>query len=368
MDTLTQDPNMASGRPQPPAEPLVLPEGVRLHYELLGQADAPRLLVLCPSSAPLTDVWPLIAGRGAASAFDAHFRCLSLDYRGIGESSKSGEPSVAPWPAPSIHVFVDDVLALLHHVGWNRCHVIGLSFGAAVAQELLLRRPSDVSFGRVLMVCPTCDIRDHASAEGAYPLHELLSLGADERSEQTLLLADTRRDSEWLESRIGQAAMYYMRQAENAIATKPGALEGRRFQLLARSRHAIYDRLRAATGEAAPPADTTGLLAGQSGAPPLCESVLIFASVFDAIAPPATARRLQASIKGSGLLWFSTGHWPVLPRECAADFGSAAVAFLAGKPLPSSVLQAAALAEEQIPKPAADAGTSWLCDGSCVLL
>jgi pimeloyl-ACP methyl ester carboxylesterase len=89
---------------------------------------------------------------------------VRLDLRGFGEST--GRPS-----GPLDHVA--DVLATLDHVGVDRCHLVGASFGAGVATEVALTRPDLV---RSVLLCPpggsllatmTPDLRRFVDAENA---------------------------------------------------------------------------------------------------------------------------------------------------------------------------------------------------------
>ena len=218
-------------------------DGVRLHFTRYGNPSpqAQRLLVLCPSNTTLTELQPLISGPGSAVKLDRDFSCLIFDYRGIGKSSKPGEPT--PWPAPSMELFVNDVLELLNHVGWTSCHIIAFSFGAAVAQELLLQSVSAFTAQRVLLVCPAGDIDVDRTGAGSVALHELLELDTDHRLERMLLLADTRRTYSWLEGEQGQAAMFYLRGVEDNLGASSGALEGRKFQYLSRKGTSTFERL-----------------------------------------------------------------------------------------------------------------------------
>ena len=117
---------------------LVLPSLVKIHYKLWGApgASAPKLLLLCPSHTSMADLQTYVVGPTAAVKCFDQFSCLSLDYRGMGESSMPSDGE--PWPAPTVSVYADDVRALLAYVGWTSCNVAGFSFGGAVAQELLL--------------------------------------------------------------------------------------------------------------------------------------------------------------------------------------------------------------------------------------
>ena len=71
--------------------------------------------------------------------------------------------------------YAADAAALLDHVGWDTCRVVGVSFGGMVAQELAVTSPERVE--RLALLCTS-----PGGASGAsYPLHELAALPTDER-------------------------------------------------------------------------------------------------------------------------------------------------------------------------------------------
>ncbi len=71
---------------------------------------------------------------GQLRAFARRFRCLAVDNRDVGQSSSADRPyTVADMAA--------DVAALLDHLGVPAAHVVGLSMGGMIAQELALARP-----------------------------------------------------------------------------------------------------------------------------------------------------------------------------------------------------------------------------------
>jgi pimeloyl-ACP methyl ester carboxylesterase len=336
--------------------------------------------VLLPSNCTFSDIKPMLVGPGSVVKLDRHFQCLAMEYRGTGASSMPGAPGEATWPAPSMSVFVDDVLSLLDEACWPTCHILAISFGAAVAQELLLRRASGFTAARVLLICPASDVDYGRTGHGCFPLSELLELPMQERSEKMLQLADTRRDAFWLEGEMGQAGLFYMRKVEDALAAAAGGIEGRRYQYMARAGHRSIDRLAEASGgtSAAPAAaegaaaaddESRQLLSGGAVGtppplpPPLYEGVCILAAVHDGIAPPKSVQRLCASLCGCSLVWFDSGHWPNVARECPSRLAPAVLAFLSGTPLPRDVLDASADAETRIGEPAGD-----VCPDTCALL
>lgn len=103
---------------------------VALHYEVSG--DGPALCLLTG------------LGFGAWSwylqipALSQHFTTIAIDNRGIGES-------IAP-PGPfSIADMANDAAALIRALDCGPAHILGLSLGGFIAQELVLRHPDLVS-------------------------------------------------------------------------------------------------------------------------------------------------------------------------------------------------------------------------------
>jgi 3-oxoadipate enol-lactonase len=69
--------------------------------------------------------------------FSQRYRTIVFDNRGVGRSAK-------PPGTYTIHQMADDAAALLDALDIRRAHVIGISMGGMIAQELTLRHPERV--------------------------------------------------------------------------------------------------------------------------------------------------------------------------------------------------------------------------------
>ena len=103
---------------------------LEMYYELHGTGD--RLLLISGTGGDLR-ANPL---RGTG-VLEQRFEVAMYDQRGLGQTSK---PDVDYTMAD----YADDAVALLDVLGWDRVHVMGVSFGGMVAQHVALRHPPRV--------------------------------------------------------------------------------------------------------------------------------------------------------------------------------------------------------------------------------
>lgn len=101
--------------------------GVRLFYELNGTGEVP--LVLVHGSWASHNDWDLVVPRLAKS-----FRVLSYDRRGHSSSER-------PAGQGRVREDVDDLAALIEHLGLEPAWVVGNSFGASITLRLAGERP-----------------------------------------------------------------------------------------------------------------------------------------------------------------------------------------------------------------------------------
>ncbi|MDQ1459287.1 MAG: hypothetical protein QOI08_771 [Actinomycetota bacterium] len=257
-------------RPAPRADndsaiPTISANGIDLYYERRGVG--PRLLFLNGSGSTLASSSLLV------DPFAARFDVVAHDQRGLGNT----EIPTGPY---TMGDYAADAIALLDAVGWDRCRVVGVSFGGMVAQELAVTAPERVE--RLALCCTS-----PGGAGGAsYPLHELASLPVAERAEIGTRLLDTRFDREWLASHPGDRGLAEMMAARRADADKNAdELRGETEQLRARAGHDVCDRLRLVSAP-----------------------TLIAGGRYDGIAPVANAEAIATRVPHAELRLYEGGH------------------------------------------------------------
>ncbi len=268
--------------------PFVTVCDLQTYYEIRG--EGPRLLVISGTVGDL---------RRSPTIFDMpiarHFRILTYDQRGLGQTSRPDIPY-------TMADYAEDSYALLEAVGWDDCLVLGISFGGMVAQELALRYPDRVR--RLVLACTSSG----GAGGSSYPLHELAGLPVEDYARRFLSLSDTRRDAIWQAKNPDQfqVLLDQILAALRVGADEPGRQIGSRRQMEARARHDTYDRL-----------------------PALTMPVYICGGQYDGIAIPANLEAIQRRIPGARLEFFEGGHLFFLQDPRAFEH---ITAFLQGMP------------------------------------
>jgi pimeloyl-ACP methyl ester carboxylesterase len=103
---------------------------ITLEYEVCGNGEPVAFI----HGALVADTfWPLLADDGLA----ARFRMIAYHRRGYAGSSHPAGPI-------SVSTQAADCYALLRHLGFGRAHIVGHSYGGAVALQLALDSPEIV--------------------------------------------------------------------------------------------------------------------------------------------------------------------------------------------------------------------------------
>lgn len=213
-----------------------------------------------------------------AKAFDL----VSHDQRGLGRSDKPDRPY-------SMADYADDAAGLMAHLGWDQAHVVGVSFGGMVAQELALRYPGRIE--RLVLACTS-----PGGAGGAsYPFHEIEHLTGEARAKHLIPISDTRRDAAWVAANPETYAQLVALGSADPFADEPGRRQGAHRQLEARKDHDTWERL------------------GDIKAP-----TLIAAGRYDGVALPETQEKMAARIPHATLRFFEGGHLFMLQDRAAA--------------------------------------------------
>jgi len=174
--------------------PFLSCNGVRLAYEIAGEGD-PVLLVM--GSAARGRVW---SAHQVPALVAAGYRVVTFDNRGV-------EPSDVP-PGPyRLDDLVDDTVALVEGLGLAPCRIAGVSMGAFVVQELVLKRPDLVRSAVLMATKARSDVaraahsraaRDLVSAQVRLPAsYRAATLAFQVLSPRTL--NDDREARQWLD-------------------------------------------------------------------------------------------------------------------------------------------------------------------------
>jgi 3-oxoadipate enol-lactonase len=119
--------------------PQIAANGIDIHYELSGPADAPVVL-LSNSLGTRLEMW------------DAQLPALAQRYRVLRYDGRGHARSTAPAGPYSLEMLADDATGLLDGLGIERVHFCGVSMGGMVGQLLGARRAPRL---RSLTLCST---------------------------------------------------------------------------------------------------------------------------------------------------------------------------------------------------------------------
>jgi len=141
---------------------------VTVNYVRRGSGE-PMLLIQGMSGNHLS--W----GEPFLTELERDFDLVAYDHRGVGKSSAVTDPF-------TICDLADDAAALLEALGWETAHVVGISMGGMVAQELALRHPQRLR--TLTLGCTYCGGEGSAltSSEVFTKLAEAMMSGDRERA------------------------------------------------------------------------------------------------------------------------------------------------------------------------------------------
>ena len=103
--------------------------GINLYYEVYGQGE-PLVLIMGFSG---TQAGWIFQRR----TFQKYFQVITFDNRGVGKTDKPDGPY-------SIRMMAEDTIGLMNHLNIEKLHILGVSMGGYIAQELAINHPERV--------------------------------------------------------------------------------------------------------------------------------------------------------------------------------------------------------------------------------
>jgi pimeloyl-ACP methyl ester carboxylesterase len=103
-----------------------------IYYEFHGDSTGTPLILITGAGGSCRGWLPL-----QVPSFKQQYRTLIYDHRGVGESDDAGGPF-------SIADLADDAAGLMDALEIQKAHLLGVSMGGMVAQEMALRHPDRV--------------------------------------------------------------------------------------------------------------------------------------------------------------------------------------------------------------------------------
>lgn len=116
-------------------------DGVRLHYNEMGNRNGPPMLMIQGLGAD-KHAWIL-----QRLALARKYRTIALDNRGAGRSDK-------PYGDYSLEQMAEDAITVLDHAGVDRAHVMGASMGGAITEIIGVRHADRVR--SLTLACTAC--------------------------------------------------------------------------------------------------------------------------------------------------------------------------------------------------------------------
>ena len=260
--------------------PIAEVNGQRLHYEEHGEGEP--LLAVMGLGGDLT-AWILQLAEWSKS-----HRVIVFDNRDVGRSSHAeGDYEVSD--------MARDALGLADHLGLEAFHLVGLSLGGAIAQEIALAAPERV---RTLTLAVTYGWTGGYGEQRSKVLSDIVTrMSREEFVEFVMLLIYSERVFDVPE--FADASRQAMLSNPN-----PQPIEAWVRQLQASTRHDARDRL-----------------------PSLAMPVHVIGARRDIMVPPFRSEDLAEAIPGARLTIVDSGH--MVNVEMAEEFNGLVLDFIA---------------------------------------
>ena len=198
--------------------------GINIFYKVQGKGEP---LVLIMGLGGECGDWVL-----QLRAFTKHYRVLTFDNRGVGKSDKLSKPY-------TIKTMADDIVGLMDYLKIDRAHLLGVSMGGMIAQEVAINHPERV--GKLILVSTNAG-RDE---KGRHSPQLLKAMGLKEDfSDEDVKSVDINKVMTSLNAHaFSGGAIKLMAVPFGWLRTKIFGIAGLRGQFEAVMTHSTLDRL-----------------------------------------------------------------------------------------------------------------------------
>jgi 3-oxoadipate enol-lactonase len=266
--------------------PEVRVNGINIYYRVQGRGEP---LILIMGLGGECGDWFL-----QARAFKKYYRVITFDNRGVGKSDKPGEPY-------TVKTMADDTVGLMDYLGIDKAHILGVSLGGMIAQEVAINYPERV---RKLILVSTNAGRDE---EGEHSPELLRAMGLKEGfSDEDIRSVDMGRVMNSLNAHAFSGGAIKMVAVPFCwMRGKLFGIEGMKGQFEAAMTHSTLDRLQM-----------------------IKAPTLVIAGTEDRIIPHSSADVLASRIPGARLVKIEGGSH-TLVAEKRSRFNREVLNFLA---------------------------------------
>lgn len=259
--------------------------GINIGYSVEGEG-APLVMIMGLGGARSS--W-----RGQTGAFRQHYRVVTFDNRGVGKSDRPAGPY-------TIGMMADDTLGLMDHLGISKAHVLGVSMGGMIAQELAISRPERVD--KLVLGCSFPRAGSGANSPGMDRAIEAQENSTQDEASQRRL--------------IGSMIDLSFNSWSNRVFLRPLAKAAVRFYPI----DGVVEQRKAVSSH-----DTTGRL-GTVRAP-----TLVITGTEDRLVNPASSETIAKLIPNARLVKVpGGGHYFFMEKR--DDFNREVLGFLGGPP------------------------------------
>ena len=151
--------------------PIAKVNGIYIVYDVRGQGE-PFVLII--SNEDSRQSWFF-----QKRAFSKHFKVITFDSRGAGRSDKPDEPY-------TMKTLADDTVGLMNHLGIDKAHILGVSEGGRVAQEVAINYPERVN--KLVLASTTHGGEDEMTPE----MQKILDVGEHFAENGTLIVGKSQ--------------------------------------------------------------------------------------------------------------------------------------------------------------------------------